>query len=157
MDRMTPPPNYYGAPYPNFNQNMPNPQMQGPQPPMPNGINPNQQQQIQPQQPSGYEEAIFMEKGPLNVQQNNDQICMNYTYADIAQANRGKKVKVFCSFTDASEWHDVTFEGRILYGAVDHIAIESEDNPSHYMVILGVYIDYMMFFDKPNVPAKRSI
>ena len=153
MDRMTPPPNYYGAPYPNFNQNMPNPQMQGPQPPMPNAGN----QMQQPPQQNGFEEAIFVEKGPLNAQQNSDQICMSYTYADIAQANRGKKVKVFCSFTDASEWHNVTFEGRILYGAIDHIAIESDETPSNYVVILGVYIDYMTFFEKPNVPAKRSI
>ncbi len=157
MDRMTPPPNYYGAPYPNFNQNMPNPQMQGqgPQPPMPNSMNSGQQTQM-PKPPQGFEESIFVEQGPVTPPKT-DQICMSYSYADIAQANRGKKVVVYCSFADASQWHDVTFEGRILYGAIDHIALESEENPGHYIAILGVYIDYMVFLEKPNIPAKKSI
>lgn len=155
MDRMTPPPNYYGAPYQqNYGPNMPNnPSMPGPQPPMPNG---NVNMPPQMNQPRDFEEPMYMDKG--NAMPNtSDQICIGYTYADIAQANRGKKVKIYCSFTDSSQWHDMSIDGRILYAAEDHIAIETDENPSKYIVIIGIYIDYMVFLEKPNVPTKKSM
>ena len=154
MDRMTPPPNYYGAPFPCFNQGGgPNPQMMpSNQPPMPNGANINNQVQ-----PDYANENYPVPQAESYNTSNKEHICMNYSYAEIAHANRGKHVKVYCSFPDSTKWHDVVIEGKIHYAADDHILIETLDNPNHYIMIVGIYVNYMELYDKPIVPNKKSM
>lgn len=156
MDRMTPPPNYYGAPFPGFNQGPQGQVPQGVQPPMPNNGNmPNNM----PSQNANQTPPVY--NGQTNnsndQQETNNQLCVCYTYADIAHANRGKVVKVYCSFPDSSKWHDVVIEGIIYYAADDHIVIESIEEPKKYTMILGVYVNFMETYEKPIVPTKKSI
>lgn len=156
MDRMTPPPNYYGAPFPGFNQGPQGPVPQGAQPPMPNNGNipNNMPSQNNTQTPPVYNGQA---NNSNDQQETNNQLCVCYTYADIAHANRGKVVKVYCSFPDSSKWHDVVIEGIIYYAADDHIVIESVEEPKKYTMILGVYVNYMETYEKPIVPAKKNI
>ncbi len=155
MDRMTPPPNYYGTPFPGFNQGPQGPVPQGVQPPMPNNGNMsnNMQSQNSNQTPPVYNGQT---NNSNDQQETNNQLCVCYTYADIAHANRGKVVKVYCSFPDSSKWHDVVIEGIIYYAADDHIVIESIEEPKKYTMILGVYVNYMETHEKPIVPTKNS-
>ena len=155
MDRMTPPPNYYGAPFPGFNQGPQGPVPQGAQPPMPNNGNMpnNMPNQNNAQTPHAYNGQA---NNSNDQQESNNQLCVCYTYADIAHANRGKVVKVYCSFPDSSKWHDVVIEGIIYYAADDHIVIESIEEPKKYTMILGVYVNYMETYEKPIVPTKNS-
>lgn len=155
MDRMTPPPNYYGAPFPGFNQGPQGPVPQGAQPPMPNNGNMpnNMPNQNNTQTPPAYNGQA---NNSNDQQESNNQLCVCYTYADIAHANRGKVVKVYCSFPDSSKWHDVVIEGIIYYAADDHIVIESIEEPKKYTMILGVYVNYMETYEKPIVPTKNS-
>ncbi len=156
MDRMTPPPNYYGAPFPGFNQGPQGPVPQGAQPPMPNNGNMpnNMPNQNNTQTPPAYNGQA---NNSNDQQESNNQLCVCYTYADIAHANRGKVVKVYCSFPDSSKWHDVVIEGIIYYAADDHIVIESIEEPKKYTMILGVYVNYMETYEKPIVPTKKNI
>ena len=156
MDRMTPPPNYYGAPFPGFNQGPQGPVPQGAQPPMPNNGNMpnNMPNQNNTQTPPAYNGQA---NNSNDQQESNNQLCVCYTYADIAHANRGKVVKVYCSFPDSSNWHDVVIEGIIYYAADDHIVIESIEEPKKYTMILGVYVNYMETYEKPIVPTKKNI
>ena len=155
MDRMTPPPNYYGAPFPGFNQGPQGPVPQGAQPPMPNNGNMpnNMPNQNNAQTPPAYNGQA---NNSNDQQESNNQLCVCYTYADIAHANRGKVVKVYCSFPDSSKWHDVVIEGIIYYAADDHIVIESIEEPKKYTMILGVYVNFMETYEKPIVPTKNS-
>lgn len=155
MDRMTPPPNYYGAPFPGFNQGPQGPVPQGAQPPMPNNGNMpnNMPNQNNTQTPPAYNGQA---NNSNDQQESNNQLCVCYTYADIAHANRGKVVKVYCSFPDSSKWHDVVIEGIIYYAADDHIVIESIEEPKKYTMILGVYVNFMETYEKPIVPTKNS-
>lgn len=164
MDRMTPPPNYYGATFPGFNQG------QGAQPPMPNGNvnNPNMNNAMPNQMPNQNinpnaavptnfmanpytAPAIESETGTCK-----GSNCVQSSYAEIAHSNRGKHVRLYCSFPDSSQWHDVIIEGKIHYAADDHIAIESDTEPGKYILIIGIYVNYMELFEKPIVPNKKS-
>lgn len=148
MDRMTPPPNYYGPPFAGYNQNMPNNPSGNMHPPTPNM--PHDQAM-----PNVNREDIMYGNTNPQMQGNQESLSLGYSYADIAHINRGKRVIVYCSFADSAQWHDMTIKGKIMYATDDHIALESDDDPTQYIVIIGVYINYMVFLDKPNVPQKK--
>ena len=159
MDRMTPPPNYYGAPFPGFNQGPQGPQ--GAQPPMPtpNNVPPQNNmpnQNLNNPTPPPYTGQVESMNTDYKQNSDNNQLCVCYTYADIAHANRGKVVKIYCSFPDSSKWHDVVIEGIIYYAADDHIVIESIEEPKKYTMILGVYVNYMETYEKPIVPMSKK-
>lgn len=139
MDRMQPPPNYYGAPYSGFgpvNPGMGQPQM-NPQ------VSPVMATPATPTPPTPGTQTQPNET-PM---QNNDYYDDSNTYT----GNRGKRVRVYCSFTDSSKWHDVVFEGTIVFGTIDRLCVKADDKELYY-VIVGVYINYIEYLDKPFVP-----
>lgn len=149
MDRMQPPPNYYGAPYNGFGPNMgpnnpmPNPQMP-PNMPNPGGMPPMGGPQMQPVM------ADPSQIPPPPIQSNNYENDDLYTETN---NNRGKKLRVYCSFTDSSKWHDVIFEGILVYGVADHICVKTKDDI--YTIIVGIYINYIEYLEKPAIPGFR--
>ena len=158
MDRMTPPPNYYGAPFQGYNQSPGQQQPPSPSnsnfmnntPPTP--VNPNT---LTPSSVSGLNNPYPMTNiESITVTQ--EQISIGWSYADIAHANRGRQVKLYCSFPDSSQWHDVVIEGKIQYASDDHVVIESNEMPSKFIMVMGVYINYMELFERPIVPTKKS-
>ncbi len=143
MERMQPPPNYYGAPL-GYGNNM----GQNGQPPTPRIMNPQQGGQMQPQ-PSNPP----IEEYPLFPNQDNGATGRGYiSLFDVTNNNRGKPVRVYCSFTDSSKWHDVIFEGDVYYASDDHVMIK-EKGSSVYVAIVSVYINYVEFLEQPALPA----
>ena len=125
MDRMQPPPNYYGTPYPNPNVD-PSAYKQpyvGPQPPQPNQpITPSNQPIPQPD----VYEQMYNGQGNLTP--------VSYYL--------GKRMKIYCSFPDSSKWHDVIFEGTLIEAAADRMIIRNVSN-NMVTIIVGVYINYI--------------
>ena len=129
MDRIQPPPNYYGAPYP-----------QGVEVGHPNfAPPPNLQSSSYPSK----ERRDTMQPPTENNINNEDS---NEYFTKFLGGNIGKKVKVHCSFTDSAEWHDMVFEG-LLWGAGDDNIILYDEKKDIHTLILAVYILYIEFSD----------
>lgn len=149
MDRITPPPNYYGAPYPNNGTpNMNNPYPSQNQPPYPNAF---------PQQPGVFPAAQMEKKEdteimvPPNTPSMLEETVKNVQdfYASFRQyisKNIGNHVKVYCAFTDATKWHDMVFEGILIASASDYMILKNDDG--HYTIITGVYVNFVELFEK---------
>ncbi len=124
MDRMQPPPpNYYGVPYPSASP-MDQPMMgraapnyNGPQPPQPNG-------------------------STAGNSQNENVNDTENTFKSSTNHYIGKKMKVYCSFPDSAKWHDVIFEGRLVYAENDHLILRSLET-EFWTIIVSVYINYI--------------
>ena len=58
----------------------------------------------------------------------------------------GRKVKVYCAFTDSAQWHDMVFEG-LVWGAGDDYLILYEEKSKKHTLIMAVYILYIEFTD----------
>ena len=125
MERIQPPPNYYGAPYPQPQEGMPNPYQSQP-------MNNYPPQQSMPPYPNAEQ--------PINSQmrQNISDNSVNEFYESfnkLISTNLGRSVNVHCSFTDSTKWHDKEFR--------------------HYLIV-GVYVDYIEFFDKITMDGVTS-
>lgn len=125
MERIQPPPNYYGAPYPNTEPS--------PYPP-----------QMNPYPQEGY---------PLP---NNNQRTGDVTqpieefyesFNKLVSSNLGRQVNVHCSFTDSTSWHDKEFIGVLASAGDNYIIVYDKEKNRHYLIV-GVYIDYIEFYDK---------
>ncbi len=145
MDRMTPPPNYYGAPYPNNgtqnlnpypnNNPYPNPYPLGGYPVSNNKENNEDNEVVVPNNtPSELEMTV------KNVQD------FYASFRQYISKNIGNRVKVYCSFTDATKWHDMVFEGTLIASASDYMIVKDDDN--HYTIITGVYVNFVELFEK---------
>lgn len=145
MDKMTPPPNYYGAPYPN--QQNQNNQMYPKNPQFNNVFTPemvpvaNMEQENQ----NGTGAAINTYNNLLDGIENVDSLFN--IMKDKLSNNIGRYVKVYASFTDSSKWHDVIFEGTLMAIADDFMIVKRNDN-KQYDLISRVYINYISFFEK---------
>lgn len=129
MDRMQPPPpNYYGVPYPSTNPNEQPQMMPGPGREAPNYYG-NNASPMQNNMPSNN-----------NTNTNNNEI--EHTFKSSTNAYIGKKMKVYCSFPDSSKWHDVIFEGRLVYAENDHLILRNL-NTDLWTIIVSVYINYI--------------
>lgn len=141
MERIQPPPNYYGAPYPQ-NQEMNNyPQMGYPNPNVPpynqNGQMPNQEMTPQGTNPIDNVEEFYE------------------TFNKLVSSNLGRHVIVYCSFTDSTQWHDKTFSG-VLASAGDNYIIIYDDSVNRHYLIVGVYIDFIEFTEKLIIDGHMS-
>lgn len=138
MDKMTPPPNYYGAPYP---QNTA-PQYQS---------NPNQYSNLNYQ---GNQEQSYTNST------SNDQTSPAYdniiesvknvdhlfeVFKTYISQNIGRRVQVFASFTDSTKWHDTIFDGTLVSIADDFLIVKTSENK--YDLISRIYINYISFYD----------
>ena len=125
MERIQPPPNYYGAPYPNTEPS--------PYPP-----------QMNPYPQEGY-------PLPSNNQRAGDvaQPIEEFyeSFNKLVSSNLGRQVNVHCSFTDSTKWHDKEFIGILASAGDNYIIIFNKEENKHYLII-GVYIDYIEFSDQ---------
>lgn len=143
MDRIQPPPNYYGAPYPSSQEGMTNtpypPQMGGyPQPPNQNIVPPYPQPTMARQ-----------EQGNSNIEEFYESL------NKLVSSNVGRLVNVHCSFTDSTKWHDKEFIGVLASAGDNYVIIYDKDNNKHYLII-GVYIDYIEFFENITMNGVTS-
>lgn len=129
MDRIQPPPNYYGAPYP-----------QGVEVSHPNFAPPPN---LQSPSYSSKERRDTMQPPTENDTTNGDT---NEYFTKFLDGHIGQKVKVYCSFSDSAQWHDMIFEG-LLWGAGDDNIIIYDEKKDIHTLILAVYILYIEFSD----------
>lgn len=124
MNPIQPPPNYYGAPYPS-------PKDMGPQYPNmgPNSPYPSQDNNFPREDKNG------------DTTMTSDENSQNY-FTYFLKDKIGKNVKVYCSFTDAADWHDKIFEGTIISSGDDYIILD-EKNVNRIVLILSVYIHFI--------------
>ena len=72
-------------------------------------------------------------------------IPMEQSYIEnILRANKGRFVKAYVSFPDASDWKNKIFEGRIEQAGRDHLIISNPDNGEWYLILM-IYLDYVTF------------
>ena len=133
MDRMQPPPNYYGTPYPPTDQNnqqyqqpFMGQQMNSPIPP-PNG----QRVEKPSKQQEDYEQM-------MDESTSNNSVYFAQTVNDY----RKKIVSVYCTFPDSAKNRDMVFRGRLISAASDHVVVEDRESGTLY-IILGVYINFI--------------
>ena len=141
MEKMSPPPNYFGAPYPNpsmqnssmpFNQNQYNAPQFNTQEPRPN----NEQNSI----PStGYNTYDDITESIKNAE------VLFETLKNTVASSINKRVKVYCSFTDSSKWHDVIFEGVLVGAADDYLLFRTSEKQID--LISRIYVNYISFFE----------
>lgn len=139
MDRIKPPPSYYGNPYQGgmepgapygqgqFNgqppyQGNPMGQGNGNQPPIPNG--------------QGGQEGTY---NPYTSE-------VPMTFNTSLENFVGKRMKVYCSFPDSAKWHDVIFEGSLVYAANDQVILRDLET-KQLVAIVGVYVNYVEIFE----------
>lgn len=75
----------------------------------------------------------------------------HYGTSEEINSNRGKKIRVYCSFTDSSKWHDVIFEGTLYGASKNYLTIKQEGSES-YVAIVCEYINYIEYLEKPALP-----
>ncbi len=63
---------------------------------------------------------------------------------NILRMNRGKRVRVYMSFTDSIEWRDKVFTGVIEGAGRDHIIISDPETGVWYLLKM-IYLDYVDF------------
>lgn len=137
MDRIQPPPNYYGGPY-SQNDNLGQTQ---PYPPQMNGYNMN---------PSFVPPPIKNDSRIAN------QIEEFYeSFNKLVQTNLGRHVIVHCSFTDSTKWHDKEFEGVLASAGDNYIIVFNQNENKHYLIV-GVYIDFIEFTEKIIIDGNMS-
>ncbi len=142
MDRIQPPPNYYGAPYPSSGD-------QGYRPPFQEIYPPQGSQATYPRADnngnnnSGWNNNNGMNNNSMGG--NSDTANNNNGYSfntDISHPFFGRNIKVYCSFPDSGKWHDVVFEGVMVEQSNDHIVIEDRNSGKSYLIV-AVYVNYL--------------
>lgn len=138
MDRMNPPPNYYGAMYPNSSMNnTPYPNNPNVTPPTPYEGNTSESQGTS-QEPST--DDSYMQLGP-SVKTIKD---FYSEFKKLISPNIGDTVKIYCAFTDSSLWHDKVFEGTLIAAADNYLLIK-EKGSNKYTAIASVYIIFIEY------------
>ena len=86
----------------------------------------------------------------VNMNNQNNTIPMEQSYIEnILRANKGKIVKAYVSFPDATDWKNKIFEGRIEQAGRDHLIISNQDT-GEWDLILMIYLDYVSFNEPIN-------
>ena len=136
MDRIQPPPNYYGAPYPQPNDNM-------------------QPNQPYPPQMNNYNAPPFNNhiRQDLKVDENVEEFYE--TFNKLVSTNLGRHVIVHCSFTDSTKWHDKEFVGVLASAGDNYIIVYNDQDNRHYLIV-GVYIDFIEFTEKITIDGVMS-
>ena len=147
MEKMTPPPNYYGAPYPQ-NQNGSTQQFPKNQQPYSNPTfqNPQNQQMNY----GAYDQSVSPNLQPSSTYDNILESIKNAEQLfeimkSYVSNNIGKRVQVFASFTDSTKWHDTVFDGILIAIADDFMIVKT--NEGKYDLISRIYVNYISFFD----------
>ena len=135
MERIQPPPNYYGNPYPQTKD-----MTQTPYPPQMNGYN---------MPPNNYNPEMNSPQGmPRQTNTTIENVEEFYeSFNKLVSNNLGRMVNVHCSFTDSTKWHDKEFVGVLASAGDNYIIVYDKEVNRHYLIV-GVYIDYIEFFDR---------
>lgn len=82
------------------------------------------------------------------------ELPMEQSYIEnILRINRGKKVEIYMTFTDSTEWRDRVFSGIIEQAGRDHIIISDPTDGKWYLLQM-IYLDYIKFDEKINYSAE---
>ncbi|MGN1294924.1 MAG: spore coat protein GerQ [Bacilli bacterium] len=65
----------------------------------------------------------------------------NY-FAEFMEKSVGKRVSIFCSFTDSAQWHDEVFTGLLEVIGDDFVVIK-DTALNKSTLIMSVYINYI--------------
>jgi spore germination protein Q len=68
---------------------------------------------------------------------------------NILRLNKGKKVTVYMTFPDSTEWRDKSFTGIIEQSGRDHIIL-SDPTTGEWYLLLMIYVDYIKFNESIN-------
>lgn len=97
------------------------------------------------------------EPTPNQVGVNNQQIPFEQSYIEnILRVNKGKKVDVYMSFGDSTEWRNRIFTGIIEESGRDHIIL-SDPSTGKWQLLLMIYVNYIEFYEKINYNIWYSI
>ncbi len=66
---------------------------------------------------------------------------------NILRLNRGKKVEVYASYPDSTEWRDKIFSGIVEQSGRDHIIISDPKDGKWYLILL-IYVNYIKFDER---------
>lgn len=68
---------------------------------------------------------------------------------NILRVNKGKRIDVFMSFPDSTEWRNKVFTGIIEESGRDHIIL-SDPATGEWYLLLMIYVNYIEFHEKIN-------
>ena len=68
---------------------------------------------------------------------------------NILRLNKGKKVRVYMTFTDSTEWRDRMFDGIIEQSGRDHLILSDPQTGKWYLLQM-IYLDYVEFEERIN-------
>ncbi len=68
---------------------------------------------------------------------------------NILRLNKGKKVDVYMSFPDSTEWRNRVFGGIIEESGRDHIILSDPSTGAWYLLLM-IYVNYVEFHEKIN-------
>ncbi len=75
---------------------------------------------------------------------------MEQSYIEnILRLNKGKKAKVFCSFSDSNEWRDRIYDGIIEQSGKDHLVMSSPERGDWYLIPM-IYVNWVEFEEPIN-------
>lgn len=75
---------------------------------------------------------------------------------NILRANKGKKVDVYMTFTDSTEWRDQVFTGIIEQAGRDHIIL-SDPTTGDWVLLQMIYLDYIRFSEPINYGPPKYV
>lgn len=97
---------------------------------------------------SYYPTPVFMndiQRDTENPIINTTPFTMEESYIEnILRNNKGKKIKVYASFSDSVNHRDKIFEGIIKNAGRDNLVLYDIDNDKHYLILM-IYIDFFEF------------
>ena len=80
----------------------------------------------------------------------NNNLLMNgeQSYIEnILRLNKGKLVRAYVSFPDATEWRNKIFEGVIQEAGRDHLILSNPNNGEWYLILM-IYLNYVTFNER---------
>ncbi|MBR3199611.1 MAG: spore coat protein GerQ [Bacilli bacterium] len=66
---------------------------------------------------------------------------------NILRLNKGKKVEIYASYPDSTEWRDKVFSGIIEQSGRDHIILSDPKDGKWYLILL-IYVNYIKFDER---------
>ena len=66
---------------------------------------------------------------------------------NILRLNRGKKVEIYASYPDSSDWRDKVFKGIVEQSGRDHIILSDPATGNWYLILI-IYVNYIKFDER---------
>lgn len=79
----------------------------------------------------------------------NKDLPMEESYIEnILRLNKGKIVKVYVSYSDSNDYHDMIYTGKILQAGKDHLVMTNAEENNWYLIPM-IYVNWVEFETKP--------